>query len=271
MLGLEKGQTLLSRFSLMEALGEGGMGQVWLVRDLELQVHVAVKVLNPQLAARPAIVEMLKNECRNTRRLVHPNIVRIFDFHRSDEWVFISMEYIEGEDLDAYRRRLGILSHNDAIRRLLPVVAALSYAHGMGLVHRDVKGSNVLQMDAPVTWGNSGGPVMNEAGEVVGMATFISLHEGQQAIQGFNFAVPVNVVKEFVRASGSDTSPSLFDEVWDEALGIYYEHKRDAAIQKFDEVLRLSANSSRRFCDAVAQLVERKMLGFDSMLFDDPL
>ena len=142
--GLEKGQTLLSRFSLMEALGEGGMGQVWLVRDLELQVHVAIKVLNPQLAASPAIVEMLKNECRNTRRLVHPNIVRIFDFHRSDEWVFISMEYIEGEDLDTYRRRLGILSHNDVIRRLLPVVAALSYAHGMGLVHRDVKGSNVL-------------------------------------------------------------------------------------------------------------------------------
>ena len=93
---LQKDQTLVSRFSLMELLGEGGMGQVWLVRDLELQVNVAIKVLNPQLATRPDLVELLKNECRNARRLIHPHIVRIFDFHRAGERVFISMEYVEG-------------------------------------------------------------------------------------------------------------------------------------------------------------------------------
>jgi serine/threonine protein kinase len=141
---LQKDQTLLSRFSLMELLGEGGMGQVWLVRDLELQVHVAIKVLNPHLATRPDLVELLKNECRNARRLIHPHIVRIFDFHRADERVFISMEYVEGEDLHVYRSRLGMLSYADVITRLDPVIGALSYAHGMGLIHRDLKATNVL-------------------------------------------------------------------------------------------------------------------------------
>jgi serine/threonine protein kinase len=141
---LQKDQTLLSRFALMELLGEGGMGQVWLVKDLELQIHVAIKVLNPHLATRLELVETLKNECRNARRLIHPHIVRIFDFHRADERVFISMEYIEGEDLHVYRRRLGILSYPDVITRLEPVIGALSYAHGMGLIHRDLKATNVL-------------------------------------------------------------------------------------------------------------------------------
>ncbi len=141
---LQKDQTLLSRFSLMRLLGEGGMGQVWLVRDLELQVHVAIKVLNPHLATRLDLVELLKNECRNARRLIHPHIVRIFDFHRADERVFISMEYIEGEDLHVYRSRFGMLSYPDVITRLEPVIGALSYAHGMGLIHRDLKATNVL-------------------------------------------------------------------------------------------------------------------------------
>jgi serine/threonine protein kinase len=144
MMGLEKGQTLLSRFSLIDLLGEGGMGQVWLVRDLELKIHIAIKVLNPRLGARPDRVELLKNECRNARRLIHPHIVRIFDFHRSNNLVFISMEYIDGENLQVYRRRLGILSQADVIGRVRPIVGALSYAHHMGLVHRDLKASNVL-------------------------------------------------------------------------------------------------------------------------------
>jgi len=141
---LEKGQTLLSRFSLVDLLGEGGMGQVWLVQDLELQVHIAIKVLNPSLTARSDKVELLKDECRKARRLNHPHIVRIFDFHRSGDLVFISMEYVDGEDLHAYQRRLGILPYAEVIERLQPIVRALSYAHHMGLVHRDVKPGNIL-------------------------------------------------------------------------------------------------------------------------------
>jgi len=144
MLKLEKDQILLSRFSLIRPLGEGAMGQVWLVRDLELQVDIAIKALNPRFLDLPGRIELLKNECRNTRNLSHPNIVRVFDFHRAEQGVFISMEYIDGRDLAAYRRDVQHRNELEVISLLEPITEALSYAHQIGLVHRDVKSSNIL-------------------------------------------------------------------------------------------------------------------------------
>jgi serine/threonine protein kinase len=144
MLKLEKDQILLSRFSLIRPLGEGAMGQVWLVRDLELQVDIAIKALNPRLLDLPGRIDLLKNECRNTRRLSHPNIVRVFDFHRTPRGGVISMEYIEGQDLVAYRRNLQYGNYVEMLSLLQPITDALAYAHQMGLVHRDVKSSNIL-------------------------------------------------------------------------------------------------------------------------------
>ena len=141
---LTKDQILHSRFCLQEMIGEGGMGQVWRVRDLELEVPVALKILNPQLTSNPDSIKLLKNECRNTRRLVHPNIVRIFDFHRSEDLAFISMEYIDGQDLSIYRNQLEHSGSAKMIKLIKPVIDALGYAHDLGLVHRDVKASNIL-------------------------------------------------------------------------------------------------------------------------------
>ena len=144
MLKLEKDQILLSRFSLIRPLGEGAMGQVWLVRDLELQVDIAIKALNPRLLDLPGRIDLLKNECRNTRKLSHPNIVRVFDFHRSAQGGFISMEYILGQNLVAHRLNLQPGNYVEMISLLQPITEALSYAHQMGLVHRDVKSSNII-------------------------------------------------------------------------------------------------------------------------------
>ena len=144
MLDLEKDQILLDRFSLNEMLGQGGMGQVWLVWDLELEIQIAAKILNPQLMSDPNRVKLLKNECRNTRRLAHPNIVRVFDFHRSEDLAFISMEYVDGQNLNVYRSRWEQISTSQIIKLIKPVINALGYAHEMGLVHRDVKAGNIL-------------------------------------------------------------------------------------------------------------------------------
>jgi tetratricopeptide (TPR) repeat protein len=141
---LKKNQILHSRFSLNEMIGEGGMGQVWLVWDLELEIQVAIKILNPQLTANPDSVNLLKNECRNTRRLVHPNIVRVFDFHRLEDLTFISMEYIDGRDLATYHSQFEHIRFAEIIKLIAPVINALGYAHDLGLVHRDVKASNIL-------------------------------------------------------------------------------------------------------------------------------
>lgn len=141
---LKKDQILLSRFSLLERIGEGGMGQVWRVWDLELETQVALKVLNPHLTSDSDRVKLLKNECRNTRRLAHPNIVRVFDFHRADDLAFISMEYIDGQNLTVYRSHTETISLAMATTLIKPVINALAYAHELGLVHRDVKAANIL-------------------------------------------------------------------------------------------------------------------------------
>jgi len=141
---LEKDQILLSRFSLLEMIGEGGMGQVWLVWDLELEIRIALKILDPLLTSDPNRINLLKNECRNTRLLVHPNIVRVFDFHRSDALAFISMEYINGKDLRFHRSALDHCNTAKIIELIRPVINALGYAHEQGLVHRDVKAGNIL-------------------------------------------------------------------------------------------------------------------------------
>jgi len=143
---LQPGQTLTPRFRLVSAVGQGGMGEVWSAWDQELTEHVALKVVRPELARQPAIVDLLRQECRSARRLVHPNIVRVYDFHRAGGHAFISMEYIEGHDLE--RLRGG--SRQDVVRALLPVLDALAYAHGLGMIHRDVKASNVLVDSAGV-------------------------------------------------------------------------------------------------------------------------
>ena len=144
MLNLEKDNILLSRFRLREKIGQGGMGQVWLVWDKELEIQIASKILNPQLMSDPHRVQLLKNECRNTRLLIHPNIVRVFDFHRSENLAFISMEYVDGQNLKDYRRQRGQISTSQIIKLIKPIVNALGYAHKMGLVHRDVKAGNIL-------------------------------------------------------------------------------------------------------------------------------
>jgi len=149
---LEKDQILLSRFSLLEMVGEGGMGQVWLVWDLELEIRIAIKILNPQLTSDPNRINFLKNECRNTRLLVHPNIVRVFDFHRSDDLAFISMEYIDGRDLRFHRSEFESLSVANMTNLIRPVINALGYAHDRGLVHRDVKAGNILLDRQKTPW-----------------------------------------------------------------------------------------------------------------------
>ncbi|MCZ6880902.1 MAG: protein kinase [Gammaproteobacteria bacterium] len=136
----QKGQQLSGRFTLVSRLGQGGMGEVWLARDDHLARDVALKILSPELAANPAMVELLQNECRLTRQMVHPNIVRVHEFHSDGDSHFISMEYVEGDNLEALAGR----HHEVWLPVLLPVLDALEYAHEAGMVHRDIKLSNVL-------------------------------------------------------------------------------------------------------------------------------
>ena len=133
------GNSLNTRFKLIRPLGKGGMAHVWLVRDLELDEEMVAKILPPN--ASDELVALLRRECQQARRLVHPNIPRVFDFHRGDSGHhFISMVHVDGEDLGRFRGR----APNEILSLAIPIADALAYSHRMGVVHRDVKVSNVI-------------------------------------------------------------------------------------------------------------------------------
>lgn len=110
-------------------------------------------------------------------------------------------------------------------------------------LRRNIQGANVLQMDAAIAPGNSGGPVFNDRGQVIGMASYGAVRPtatgGASDIAGFNFAVPTNVIEEFIRASGIEMGQqSLFDKTWDRALEKYFAGDHKAAVSEFDAALR---------------------------------
>ena len=132
------------RFALERELGRGGMGSVWLARDLRLDRPVALKVLHSEIAAAPAARERFLHEARIAARLAHPHIVPVYGVEVVGEMVFLIMAMVEGETLGARVRQRGALSPSDAERMVREVGWALGYAHAHGVVHRDLTPENVL-------------------------------------------------------------------------------------------------------------------------------
>jgi serine/threonine-protein kinase len=137
-------QALAGRYSLERELGRGGMGIVYLAKEVSLDRLVALKILPPELAARPTARERFLHEARTAAKLSHPNIVPIFAVDEVDEFVLFAMAYIDGETLGERIRTRGPRPPSEVTRLLREVAWALAYAHGQGVVHRDVKPENIL-------------------------------------------------------------------------------------------------------------------------------
>ena len=129
---------------MIRLLGGGGFGQVYVGRDDDLDRPVAIKVPNPERISQPADVEAYLAEARSLASLDHPHIVPVFDFGRTaDGLCYIVSKLVEGTDL-ATRIRQGPVSCHETAELVAMVAEALHYAHGHGLVHRDVKPANIL-------------------------------------------------------------------------------------------------------------------------------
>ena len=136
---------LAGRYQVVRQLGTGGMGSVWLAEDTQLDNKLfAVKMLPAILVSNKRAYRQLKDEALVAMRLVHPNIVQIRAFEENNGNPFLVMDYIEGQTLDDYLAEKGKLSEEETIRLLKPIAAALDYAHGEGVVHRDVKPANIM-------------------------------------------------------------------------------------------------------------------------------
>ena len=140
----QPGDLIADRYELEELVGTGGMSTVFRAHDRQLERRVAIKILHEHYAEDPEYLERFRREARAVARLSHPNIVTVIDRGDDDGRQYIVFENVEGENLKELIVRSGPLPVRQALELVLAVADGLAFAHGQGLVHRDVKPQNVL-------------------------------------------------------------------------------------------------------------------------------
>jgi len=179
---------IAGRYRLESRLGSGGMSTVHLAFDERLERHVAVKLLAEHLAADPAFVSRFQREALAAARLVHPNIVQVFDSgldeHRDQH--FIVMEYIEGQSCAEILRERSWLEIDEVLPIVVGACAGLDYAHRKGVVHRDVKPGNLLRgVDRVIKLADFGiakateQSSITQVGSVLGTAAYLAPEQGR--------------------------------------------------------------------------------------------
>jgi len=150
---LAVGQVLAGRFRVIRFLGQGGMGDVYEAKDLDLGDRVALKTIRPEIASEPGTMARFKQEIQLALRVTHPNVCRMFDLERhrpppedssAGVVTFLTMELLEGETLAARLRRVGRIGTTEALPLVQQMAEALAAAHDVGVVHRDFKPGNVM-------------------------------------------------------------------------------------------------------------------------------
>jgi hypothetical protein len=142
--GFSPGTLLVERYRIVALLGRGGMGEVYRAEDLKLGNVVALKFLPASLQNDAAALAGFHAEVRNARQVSHPNVCRVYDIGEVNGQHFLTMEYIDGEDLASLLRRIGRLPADKALETAHQICAGLAAAHDCGLLHRDLKPANIM-------------------------------------------------------------------------------------------------------------------------------
>lgn len=142
--GFKIGSIFAGRYMIIEELGKGGMGSVYKVLDKEVDEKIALKLLNPEVAANEKTIMRFRNELKTARKISHKNVCRIYDLSKGQGIYYITMEYVSGEDLKSMVRMMGQLSIGKALFIAEQVCEGLAEAHKKGIVHRDLKPQNIM-------------------------------------------------------------------------------------------------------------------------------
>jgi serine/threonine-protein kinase len=173
------------RYRILRKLGSGGMADVYLAQDTQLERRVAIKLLARRFAEDPAFVERFRREASNAAGLSHPGLVAIYDRGRWDGTYYIAMEYLPGLTLKELIRERGALAPAEATDIAIQMLQAVRYAHRHGIVHRDIKPQNVMideEGRAKVTdfgIARAGSSDMTETGSILGTAQYLSPEQAQ--------------------------------------------------------------------------------------------
>lgn len=177
----------LGGYKIRNRLGGGGMGMVYEAEQLSLGRRVAVKVLRPEMTRDPDFVERFRREARATARLKHPSIVQIYDVGEEEDIYFYSMELVEGTSLSGLLRQHGKMGLQQSLHMVDQICGALEHARQVGIVHRDVKPSNILiessgqvkLADLGLARAMAGTSTMTATGTILGTPHYISPEQCQ--------------------------------------------------------------------------------------------
>ena len=183
---LEIGTVLAERYEILQLIGRGGMGAVYKARDTELDRIVALKLIRTEFAKDPQILRRFKQELILARQVTHKNVIRIFDLGQSEGIKFITMDFVEGQDLRQLLLEKGKLAPDQAARIMLQICRALEAAHAEGVIHRDLKPQNVM-LDASgrvyvMDFGIARSaylPGMTQTGALIGTPEYMSPEQGR--------------------------------------------------------------------------------------------
>ena len=141
---LQRGKLFAGRYEVIEELGRGGMGSVYRVEDKKVNEEIALKLINPEIARDERIIERFSHELKVARQISHRNVCRMYDLGEAEGSHFITMEYVQGEDLRSLLKRIGRLPEDKALSIARQVADGLAEAHHLGIIHRDLKPGNIM-------------------------------------------------------------------------------------------------------------------------------
>jgi serine/threonine-protein kinase len=221
----------MGRFRVIQRIGGGGFGTVYLVEDLVVNEQLVLKILSTQLSLDPNMIRRFVQELKLTRRISHPNVIRIYDLVDLDGAHAISMEHFAGHDLGALLREQGPLSYSRVMHLAEQTLEGLTAAHAAGILHRDIKPANLLVGEGDVlkivdfglaSMGQSANSRLTQSGILVGTPEYISpeqitgaeidarcdlyslgvvLYEAMSGQQPFSGANAVNVLFQHLEAT----------------------------------------------------------------------
>src|SRR5258707_9088233 len=189
------GTLLGGRYRIIGLLGRGGMGEVYRATDLTLGQSVALKFLPEAAASNQRLLERFHGEVRVARAVSHPNVCRVYDIGEVEGMPFISMEYVDGEDLASLLLRIGRLPSGKAVETARKLCAGLAAAHDRGVIHRDLKPQNIM---------------MNKRGDVVimdfGLAAIADQLSGAEVRNG----TPAYMAPEHLKGAEVTAKSDIF-------------------------------------------------------------